>query len=123
MSSSDKQITTIKQILGNVDDARQYTNDWIDNDLLHIITKLINASQTWEQLLYTSGGKLELSKCAIFVLQWEFTAEGQPFLIETPAIDPVKIVSSETSETFLVPQMKSTDSFKYLGIKSTLTGS
>ena len=68
-------------------------------------------------------GKLEIKICAIFVLQWEFTPEGQPFLIETPTTYPVKVVSSETSETFLVPQMKSTDSFKYLGINSTLTGS
>ena len=87
------------------------------------MNKLTDASQTWEQLLYTSGGKLEISKCAIFVLQWEFTPEEQHFLIETPTTDPVKIVSSETSEKFLVPQVKSTYSFKYLGIKSTLTGS
>ena len=69
MSSPDNQITITKHILGLVDDTRQYTNDWIDNDLLHITNKLIDASQTWEQLLYTSGGKLEISKCVIFVLQ------------------------------------------------------
>ena len=48
MSSPDNQITTTKHILGNVDDARLYTNDWIDNDLLHIMNKLTDASQTWE---------------------------------------------------------------------------
>ena len=87
------------------------------------MNKLTDTSQTWEQLLYTSGGKLEISKCAIFVLQWEFTPEEQHFLIETPTTGSVKIVSSESSETFLVPQVKSTYSFKYLSIKSTLTGS
>ena len=46
MSSLDKQLTITKQILGNVDDARQYTKNWIDNDLLHIMNKLTDASQT-----------------------------------------------------------------------------
>ena len=32
-------------------------------------------------------------------------------------------MSSEILETFIVPQMKNTDLFKYLGIKSTLIGS
>ena len=58
MSNPDNQITTTKYILGNVDDSNQYTNDWIDNDLLNIINKQIYVSQTYEQLLYTFGGKL-----------------------------------------------------------------
>ena len=69
MSSPDKQIQTSKYILGNVDDSRQYTNDWIDNELINIMNKLTDDSQTWEQILYTSGGKLEIIKYAIFVLQ------------------------------------------------------
>ena len=59
MSSPQKQNKTSKHILGNVDDARQYTNDGIDNDLLHIMNKVTDASQTWEQLLYTSRGNLK----------------------------------------------------------------
>ena len=34
MSSPDKKITGTKHTLGNVDDAIQYTNGWIDNYLL-----------------------------------------------------------------------------------------
>ena len=48
MSSPHKQIKTSKHILGNVDDARQYTNDGIDNDLLHIMNKVTDALQTLE---------------------------------------------------------------------------
>ena len=44
MGSPDKQITITKHILGHEDDARQYTNDWIYNDLLHITNKLPDAS-------------------------------------------------------------------------------
>ena len=68
-SSRDKHIKISKHILGNVDDAKQYSNNWIDNDLFNIMNKLTEASQTWEQLLHTSESKLEISKCTMFVLK------------------------------------------------------
>lgn len=40
MTSSDKTITITKYILGLVDDARQYSNDWYNNDLNEIIGNL-----------------------------------------------------------------------------------
>ena len=46
MSNPDNQITTTKHILRNVDDSIQYTYDLIDNDLLNIINKQIDVSQT-----------------------------------------------------------------------------
>ena len=53
------------------------------------------------------------------MLQWEFPPEGQLCLIDVPKTD----VPSETSDIFIIPKMKSTYSFKYLDIKSSLTGS
>ena len=58
-----------KHILGLVDDARQYANDWNDNDIVHILNYLQNTSQTWEHLLHTRGGELEILKCAIYTLE------------------------------------------------------
>ena len=39
-----------------------------------------------------------------------------------PKTNQIKIVFSETSDAFIIPQMKITDAFKYLYIKYTLTG-
>ena len=54
----------LKTIIGFVDDKRQYTNDWINNDFNTATTNLQEAAQGWEHLLHTTGGQLELSKCA-----------------------------------------------------------
>ena len=45
-----------KIIIGFVDDKRQYTNDWINNDLNTETTNLQEAAQGWEHLLHTTGG-------------------------------------------------------------------
>ena len=66
--SPDKQITWTKHILGLVDDARQYSNDWKNNQMTNVISKLQHASQTWEHLLATTCGKLEIPKCVVYTL-------------------------------------------------------
>ena len=70
LMSSNKQITWEKTIIGFVDDKRQYTNDWINNDLDTTNTNLQEASQVWEHLLHTTGGQLKLSKCAWYCISW-----------------------------------------------------
>jgi hypothetical protein len=46
------------------------------NDL---IEKLEHIAQTWEHLLFLSGGKLNLSKCSWFVIKWEWE-KGRPVI-------------------------------------------
>ena len=62
--SPNKQITWEITIIECVDDKRQYTNDWIKNDLDTATTNLQEASQAWEDILHTTGGQLELSEYA-----------------------------------------------------------
>ena len=58
--SPDNSIKWKKKIIGFVDDKRQYTNDRKINLLLTAANKLQSAAKTWEHLLHSSGGKLEL---------------------------------------------------------------
>ena len=44
--SPDKKITWVKHILGLVDDARQYANDWNNNNIVQILNNLQHSSQT-----------------------------------------------------------------------------
>jgi hypothetical protein len=37
-------------------------------------------AQHWEKLLFTSGGKLELSKCFFYLMHWKFSSDGTPSL-------------------------------------------
>ena len=64
MSSPDKSIEWEKIITAFVDDLIKYSNDWENNNQHVIFKKLRVSAQAWEHLLYMSGGKLELDKCA-----------------------------------------------------------
>ena len=85
-------------VLGSVDDARQYLNDWKSNNRRHIIKKLKHTSHTWEHLLFASGGKLEIHKYAFYVLEWTFTKQGIIYIITHPNLQPFQLQSSEDKQ-------------------------
>ena len=60
MSSPDYSISWTKFIIGFIDDNRQYSNDWINNDTSNVLNKIKLSTQAWEHLLHTSRGSLEL---------------------------------------------------------------
>ena len=71
-----------KTIIGFVDDKRQYTNDWVTNCLDTAANNLQEAEQGWEHLLHTTGGQLELTKCAWYCISWDFTPNGIPIMTD-----------------------------------------
>ena len=93
--SPDSKIKLVKHILDLVDDARQYTNDRNDNDIVQILNYFQEYSQIWEHLLNTTGeGGLEIPKCAIYTLEWDFDEHEIPFLKKITSY--INIQSSET---------------------------
>ena len=91
-----KKIIWNKHILVLVDDARQYASD-CDTDQIQVILKhLTKVSQIWEQLLSTSGGKLEISKCAVYTMQWKFYSQGISYL-DNNSKDAITMSSSQTN--------------------------
>ena len=78
--SSDK-ILKLK-MLGFVDDKRHYVNlilQHIKESLKEAMSKSVNMQ---EELLSFVGGKLIMSKCGFYVLQWEFDSNGKYFFKE-----------------------------------------
>jgi hypothetical protein len=54
-------------------------------NLTELANNLQADAQHWEKLLFTSGGKLELSKCFFYnIMHWEFTDDGIPKLTKKP---------------------------------------
>jgi hypothetical protein len=51
---------------------------------MHLTATIVDilqiGAQHWEKLLFTSGGKLELSKCFLYIMHWKFSSEGIPSL-------------------------------------------
>jgi hypothetical protein len=45
-----------------------------------VLSMLQHDAQTWERLLWTTGGLLNLLKCLFYIMSWQFDAEGRPTL-------------------------------------------
>ena len=81
-------LTTISlSITGFVDNTNACVNDWLpqkDGKLEATLAKAQHNTQLWNDLLFTSGGKLELSKCSYHVLRFTFEADGTPLVATEP---------------------------------------
>ena len=71
---------------GFVDDVTHWFNLGLRHSLLHsvsvddIASGLEREGQSWERFLWTTGGKLELSKCLYYILYYLFEPDGTPRL-------------------------------------------
>jgi hypothetical protein len=59
---------------GFVDDMKSRTNNMLEESPLPL------CKQMWGDLLFVSGGALELPKCNYYVMQWRFQPSGIPNL-------------------------------------------
>jgi hypothetical protein len=75
----------------------------------------------WERLLFTSGGKLEIEKCAFALFNWNFDDHGRANLDSSTRYN-LHIQSSETKEVTLIPQISTTKAYKYVGVQLALDG-
>ena len=86
-------------------------------DVESMIHALQTTTQTWEQLLTATGGKLELSKCFYYFIQWGFNKEGAGKVddLDTPTISLQQCTDS-TSET--IPRKSNYEVHRTLGFQA-----
>jgi hypothetical protein len=68
-------------ISGFVDDTNTCINQWLpqqDATMQSILEKVQHDTQLWNDILFVSGGQLELSKCSFHFLQFDFDPDGTP---------------------------------------------
>ena len=58
----------------------------------------------WEQLLSTTGFKLEIPKCAVYTMKWKFDEQGIPYL-DNNYKATIHISSSETKTKQTIPHL------------------
>jgi hypothetical protein len=63
-----------------------------------IASGLEREGQSWERLLWTSGGKLELSKCLYYILIYKFVPDGTPTM-ESMTNMPDRLVCLTSGES------------------------
>ena len=81
-----------------------------------LVPRLQHIAQTWEHLLFLSGGKLNLSTCSWYVLRWEWK-QGRPVLRPIFPNDPVLSLKQGTSpEPTLIRRTNLDESQRMLGV-------
>jgi hypothetical protein len=70
-------------MIGFVDDSMGQANAFVlDNQppAEHLVALMQSDAQLWNDLLWASGGALELPKCTYHVIDYAFTSDGAPIL-------------------------------------------
>ena len=115
------ELTHHQSSSGFVDNITHW-NIHIRNSLLQpeTTTALHSATTTtaqwWENLLHSSGGTLELSKCFYYMFHWTFSLNGTASFSPTTRFHrPVTLVSSVTTNPTPIEHKPCTESHKTLG--------
>jgi hypothetical protein len=116
---------------GFVDDTTGYHSqqpDWIQHTptIQTVYTGIQNDAQIWEQLLWTSGRRLTLDKCKLYIAYWKFDSVGQGSLMTKEELQTQSLLLTEGTNTGQVQAVEQLDlhhdSFKTLGIHKTISG-
>ena len=67
-------------IVGFVDDTTTITASPPGSSLSELLEKTKHDAQLWNDILFTSGGRLELSKCGYHTVFYDFLHSGLPVL-------------------------------------------
>jgi Reverse transcriptase (RNA-dependent DNA polymerase) len=125
--ASDAKITspisnksTNNKIAGFVDDTTTLMIQHY-SIMIYIILILQKDTQTWERLLHTSGGKLEIPKSVFAIFEWAFDQWGRPKLL-TSSSNHLHIQCSDTKQQSIIPQMSTKEAYKYVGVQLALDG-
>jgi hypothetical protein len=105
---------------GFVDDTTTWCNRFMSimaNDSETIKADLKRTAQWWEELLHSTGGQLELSKCFYYIIQWIFEPDGSARLAKPHEQgEPIQIRQSHSGETINIEQKDCDEAHKTLGV-------
>jgi hypothetical protein len=88
-----------------------------DSTGLTIKDYLLHNAQLWERLLNATGGKLQISKCKLTIIQWDFDERGDPVLQVREENHHITITDSETNRPVKVKYIKPEKAYKLLGVQ------
>ena len=115
----DRKGTTKIQMIGYVDDSNGQTNTFMRNRQPEdkvLIKQATDDAQRWHDILWASGGALELSKCSYQLLSWKFSPLGVPSLTRDLPTAQVKVWdSSDRTSSQNIPAISAHMAHKTLG--------
>jgi hypothetical protein len=110
--------TTTNMFIDNASNCTNAFLEWLycPPNVVTIVNMLQHDSQTWERLLWTSGGLLNLTKCLYYAVAWEFDSEGRDKMM--PAADihhPLKLTSGDNPSLSAIAHFNHDKAHRYLG--------
>lgn len=76
-------------MVGFVDDSTCTTGGNALTTFEELKIKMTEDAQLWHDLLWASGGKLELPKCGYHLIYYDFSPDGIPYMRPTPPNDEI----------------------------------
>ena len=112
---------------GFVDDSNGQANEFEKDEQERTWELILQHAQTnaqlWSNLLYASGGALELSKCSFHLLRWSFSVSGAPVLTVPDDIPDLVARDPQTNATHCIPRLCPYTAHKTLGHYKEPSGS
>ena len=105
-------------MVGFVDDSTGTCNDFQPTGKCFLDTlakRMQHDAQLWNDLLFCSGGRLELGKCSLHVLHFCFKADGTPVPLLKSFYHDISVRDSITGDRIPIPAKHATDAHKTLG--------
>ena len=99
------------------DTSLSFTSSSDDTDLNELIARLEKVAQTWEHLLFLSGGKLNLAKCSWLIVRWEWT-NGRSVIspVKTTDRDVRVYQGTNTQDASIIRRTALDESTRMLGV-------
>ena len=123
--SPDRSICIDIFRVGFVDDTCGYVNNFtcdVPSTPEQLIAMLSFDSQLWSDLLWSSGGTLELLKCTYHFSYFKFAIDGTPFL-QSGQVGPSVAVQAGGDHSQTVPARSVYNAYKTLGCYKSPSGS
>lgn len=114
----DRSSRTHIQMIGYVDDSNGQTNMFLQNhqpEDKSLIQQAMADAQIWHDVLWASGGALELPKCSYQILSWKFSPLGVPSLRKTVPDTPIKVFDITRQTSQQIPPIPAHMAHKTLG--------
>jgi hypothetical protein len=121
--SYDGTLTTQVYMTGFVDDCSQQVNDfqaYPQPSEAKLVKMMREDAQLWHDLLWASGGALEIPKCSFQLIQHDWTPRGQPFL-KGQCTAPQLIISADSGH-LKVKQLSNYQARRSLGVHLSPSG-
>jgi hypothetical protein len=106
-TTPDKSLSVALSMVGFVDDSTGQVNDFTANPQPspEVLNKFMQYdTQLWSDLLWLSGGLLELPKCSYHHLHFTFEADGRPNIMGGQAGPSLVLTSSQDGSPVHIPQ-------------------